>query len=73
MAVNIIECLCNGESKEFVKITRAKYEQLLECNNFLEALQASGVDNWEGYEAAQEMIAAAPCACNPAAKAGARR
>ena len=62
MAVNIIECLCNGESKEFVKITRAEYEQLLE---FLEALQASGVDNWEGYEAAQEMIAVAPCAPQP--------
>jgi len=50
------DCLCDGKSKEFIKITRVEYEQLLECNNFLEALQASGVDNWEGYEAAQEMM-----------------
>jgi len=50
------DCLCDGKSKEFIKITRVEYDRLLECNNFLKALQASGVDNWEGYEAAQEMM-----------------
>ena len=56
MAVNIIECLCNGESKEFVKITRVEYDRLLEADAFLDCLQAAGVDNWGGYEDAQGMM-----------------
>jgi len=36
-------------------------EQLNELTNdsyFLDALQAAGVDNWEGYEVAQDMVEA---------------
>lgn len=37
-------------SEEMVTITKAKYDQLLEDSEFLAALEAAGVDNWEGYE-----------------------
>lgn len=39
-----------------VTISRAKHEQLLKDQQFLRALQAAGVDNWEGYEEAQEIL-----------------
>ena len=37
-----------------VEITVKEYESLLEDSRFLGALIAAGVDNWEGYEHAQE-------------------
>ncbi len=42
--------------EEYVEITRTEYNELLEDKKFLEALQAAGVDNWEGYEEAQQMM-----------------
>lgn len=37
-------------SEETVTITKEKYIQLLNDSNFLNALRAAGVDNWEGYD-----------------------
>jgi len=31
-----------------------QYEMLMARNHFLNCLEASGVDNWEGYEVAKE-------------------
>jgi hypothetical protein len=45
-----------NEQNETVNITRAEHEQLLEDQQFLRALQAAGVDNWEGYSEAQEIL-----------------
>lgn len=35
-------------------ITRARYHELLNAENTLEALESAGVDNWEGYDKALE-------------------
>lgn len=39
----------------YVKISKDEYYELIEDSNFLEALYEAGVDNWEGYEQAQEI------------------
>lgn len=45
-----------AKSQKMVTITEEEYDQLFEDSRFLEALRAAGVDNWNGYEVAQEMI-----------------
>jgi len=35
--------------RETVTIPKEEYESLLQDSQFLEALRANGVDNWEGY------------------------
>lgn len=42
--------------EETVTITVKEYNRLQEDANFLEALRTVGVDNWEGYEEAQEIV-----------------
>jgi hypothetical protein len=37
-----------------ITITQERYQELLDAENFLDRLHAAGVDNWEGYELAQE-------------------
>jgi len=39
-----------------VEITVKEYESLLEDSRFLAALIAAGVDNWEGYQYAREVM-----------------
>ena len=39
-----------------MEITKEEYDQLIEDQNLLNALQAGGVDNWEGYEMAVESL-----------------
>lgn len=43
-------------SDETITISVEKFDELLAAQNFLEALLGCGVDNWEGYEMAQEMV-----------------
>jgi hypothetical protein len=38
-----------------VTISREEYASLLEDSNFLNCLEACGVDNWQGYDYAREM------------------
>lgn len=40
----------NDETQETVQITRKEYDELLESQKTLYALQAGGVDNWDGYD-----------------------
>jgi hypothetical protein len=42
--------------KETVTISKEEYESLLEDSNKLLALEGAGVDNWEGYDEAMEMM-----------------
>lgn len=42
---------------ETVTITKTEYAQLKEDQEWLRALEAAGVDNWEGYQYAQDIIA----------------
>lgn len=39
-----------------VTISADQYEQLLEDSSWLSALRAAGVDNWEGYDYAMELL-----------------
>lgn len=38
-----------------VTISQSEYEELLEAAAWLSALEQAGVDNWGGYETAQEI------------------
>jgi hypothetical protein len=44
------------ENKDTVTITKEEYNSLLESDNKLTALEGAGVDNWEGYDYAMEML-----------------
>lgn len=39
-----------------ITLSREEYDTLCEAVDFLNCLQAAGVDNWEGYSEAQEMM-----------------
>lgn len=41
---------------EMVTISWERYKELCECENFLHALQACGVDNWSGYSDALALL-----------------
>lgn len=40
---------------EIINVSKTKYERLLDKADFLECLEACGVDNWEGYYNAWKM------------------
>jgi len=40
--------------EETIVISKAEYSELKEDQRWLRALEAAGVDNWEGYFHAQE-------------------
>ena len=42
--------------EETVTISKKEYEQLQKDQRFLECLQGAGVDNWEGYDYAMELM-----------------
>jgi len=46
----------HDENKGLVTITAAEYEKLNRDSLFLSCLRGAGVDNWEGYEYAVEML-----------------
>ena len=41
---------------EEVTISKAEYESLKEADAFLDALYAAGLDSWEGYDLAQDIL-----------------
>jgi len=41
-----------------VIITQEEYDKLVDDSKFLEALMAAGVDNWDGYDYAIELLQA---------------
>ncbi len=44
------------EMVETVTISEETYIELMDKVNFLNALEAVGVDNWSGYEEAQNIL-----------------
>jgi hypothetical protein len=44
-----------GGTKGYTTISNEEYENLLEDSLWLSALEAAGVDNWQGYESAREI------------------
>lgn len=39
-----------------VTIPIERYDELVAAEEFLQALEAAGVDNWDGYDYAKEMM-----------------
>lgn len=44
------------EEQQLTMITKKEYDLLVQRSNFLSCLEACGVDNWDGYGDAQEMM-----------------
>lgn len=44
------------DENEMVTIPLSKYLRLIECQKTLYALNAAGVDNWEGYDFAMDIL-----------------
>ncbi len=49
-------CIKMIEEPDLVIITESECIRLENSEDFLNCLQAAGVDNWDGYEYAQEMM-----------------
>ena len=43
-------------TEDTVTISRKEYDSLNEDSEFLGALRGAGVDNWDGYDLANEML-----------------
>jgi hypothetical protein len=43
-------------SEEMITIPMARHAELVEAEHLLSALEAAGVDNWEGYDHAMEIM-----------------
>lgn len=54
-ALEIIKEIENG-SDDSIRITKKEYEGLNKDSRILLALQGAGVDNWEGFDSAMEML-----------------
>ena len=39
-----------------ITITKAEYDKLIQDQKFLAALEGAGVDNWDGYEYALDVL-----------------
>ncbi|MFR3182170.1 MAG: hypothetical protein ACLTPN_00890 [Clostridia bacterium] len=52
----IIEAIKEKYNEEIQKILIKYLEEMDNDSMFLSALQNTGVDNWEGYEYAQELL-----------------
>lgn len=46
----------NGEDNSMAEEFCAELEKVQEDSEFLECLKSAGVDNWDGYSEAQEMM-----------------
>lgn len=46
----------NGEDNSMAEEFRAELEKVQEDSEFLNCLKSCGVDNWDGYSDAQEMM-----------------
>lgn len=42
------------KNEETITISKEDYEELISDQKFLQCLQAAGVNDWEGFEIAQE-------------------
>lgn len=53
---NFSEDMSDDIGEEFVTIRREEYEELLAAAGWLDALEAAGVDNWDGIDFAREIL-----------------
>ncbi len=40
--------------EEKIEIEKERFDELIETERFMRALEAAGVDNWEGYDIAKD-------------------
>lgn len=45
-----------ADELKYVEVEEERYQQLLDAERFLDALRAAGVDNWDGYSYAHELL-----------------
>lgn len=50
------ELIMDSNDSETVTISRKEYDQLQKDTDMLNALEACGVDNWEGYSKAHKYL-----------------
>lgn len=43
-------------TEEQITITKKEYDKLIEDSDFLNALKAAGVDNWDGFDFAIDIF-----------------
>ena len=43
------------EAVEMIEIPKYEYQELLDALDFLQCLEACGVDSWDGYDTAADM------------------
>lgn len=55
-SLEILKELTVKKETETVTITVEEYDELAEAYNFLNCLEACGVDNWNGYDDARQMM-----------------
>ena len=55
IAPNPTPFMVHGDTTQYVTIPLSEYNELKESDKFLDALRAAGVDNWIGYEEAQDI------------------
>lgn len=48
--------MTNEKDEETITISKKEYDDLIEKEIWLSALEAAGVDNWEGYDHAHEIL-----------------
>lgn len=41
---------------EMITITKDRFEELVAAEEWVDALEAAGVDNWEGYDFAIDLL-----------------
>ena len=51
------------ETNVTIEIPIKRYEELLRCEAWVDALEAAGVDNWQGYDSAREFYST-PLICS---------
>lgn len=44
-----------ADIEEKIEISKEEYVELMDRIDFLECLEAAGVDNWDGYDYAREL------------------
>lgn len=50
------QCIKCGAASDTITITKKEYEKLKEKRDLLDALEAAGVDNWDGWDYAMEIL-----------------
>lgn len=56
MEISIVTSIKTTVEVDYVTISKTEYESLLEDSAWLNALESAGVDNWDGYDFARDLL-----------------